>query len=495
MLLSHFRSKCPKCHRKKLQLTRREFLAAASTIVAGSVLGEPESRAQTGPLHLPSWTHPDAISDVFVATELPTPQYSLAGGSIPAGVSREAALSDAGIDTLINRMEREGTPFYQTASTPSGLIPSNGVIVIKINNQWVGQGSSSGLGRLSTNTDLLKGLIWRILNHPDGFSGEVVVAENTQFVIDDVYAVTPANAHDQDQSMADVITVFSNLGYPVSSMDWTTLNDNLLVCGTLNAEPASAEYVHGNTEDGYILLSDGEFSYPAIYSYPKFRTPGGRYISMRHGLWNGSTYTSDSVVLINMPVLKKHCMAGTTAAWKNFIGFVSCANETDRFSDWDTMHGYFWGYQSLGPTSYGLIGRQFSHIRQPDLTILDAVWVATIDNYSSYEAIQTNIVCASTDPFALDWYASEYIVRPIVPWDANDSSMARAGIFRQASLCNQKSTKSSWNGAYPWIDLDATHGSETPLDGEKNQMNIYLASASAQNFPIAIPILILEDEV
>ena len=64
---------------------------------------------------------------------------------------------------------------------------------------------------------MIKGLIWRILNHPDGFAGEVVVAENVQDIGEQNFADrTPANAQDQNQSLTDVITVFQGLGRPVS---------------------------------------------------------------------------------------------------------------------------------------------------------------------------------------------------------------------------------------------------------------------------------------
>ena len=106
----------------------------------------------------------------------------------------------------------------------------------------------------------------------------------------------------------------------------------LLPGGNLGPGPASCEYVNGNMDDGYVLLNDSN-NPPGLtngYSYPKFRTAGGRYVSMRHGLWDAPTqYHPDRVVLINMPVLKKHGMAATTAAWKNLIGFQTCEDPDD----------------------------------------------------------------------------------------------------------------------------------------------------------------------
>ena len=108
-----------------------------------------------------------------------------------------------------------------------------------------------------------------------------------------------------------MITVFQGLGRPVSLQNWTELNATLLLGGNLGPGPASCEYAHGNNADGYVLLNDNTSSAKPTngYSYPKFRTAQGRYVSMRHGLWEDSAYHPDRVVLINMPVLKKHCMA------------------------------------------------------------------------------------------------------------------------------------------------------------------------------------------
>jgi len=60
-------------------------------------------------LVLPAWTSPDAISDVFAVTNVPTPTVSLDGGVIPEGVSPAEALHDDGADALVNLMAAQGT--------------------------------------------------------------------------------------------------------------------------------------------------------------------------------------------------------------------------------------------------------------------------------------------------------------------------------------------------------------------------------------------------
>ena len=192
------------CPRKNAKTkTRREFLsdvgkcskAAAGLALFGSGAfpGPAAGAGRATTLNLPAWTSPTAKSNVFVVTNVPTPICSLAGGALPASGScanRNNAFTDGGVDTLIDLMESRGTYFYQTASRPGGLIGSNDFVVIKINNQWGGLGDGNGLGRLCTNTDALKGLIWRILGHPGGFTGSIIVAENVQ-EIEVGFDVTP----------------------------------------------------------------------------------------------------------------------------------------------------------------------------------------------------------------------------------------------------------------------------------------------------------------
>jgi len=459
-------------------------VSTASKLVAASVLagatGITPGKAWSSTFDLPFWTSATAKSDVFVVKDIPAPSFSLAGGALPPGPS-DQVLRDAGIDALISLMGKQGQPFFRTTVSPQGLVARDSLVVIKINGQWVGEGYDSGAGRLGTNTDLLKGLIWRILNHPDGFVGEVVVAENVQDIgMPDFPTRTPANAQDQTQSLANVIAVFQGMGRPVSVQDWTGLNDHLLPGGNFGSGPASSEYANGNMADGYVLLHDNT---PGVkptngYSYPKFRTAGGRYVSMRHGLWDGASYQPGRLVFINMPVLKKHGMAGTTAAWKNYIGFQTVMGyDGSRFESWEAMHTFFWGMGDPDNV-YGLIGRHISLVRLPDLNLVDAVWVAIDNNYASGSAVRRNVILSSRDPFAVDWYASEYVLRPVVPDAPNDSSLARGGIFRSASVVNQKAAKNTWVGVYPFMDFEAGYSGVTPLNTEKNQMNVFLASAS-----------------
>jgi hypothetical protein len=82
-----------------------------------------------------------------------------------------------GVDTLLKLMGQNGLKFYRTSVSgtengTNGLIAPDDVVLIKVNAQWKYRGC--------TNSDLVRGLIQCVLDHPQGFQGEVVIVENGQ---------------------------------------------------------------------------------------------------------------------------------------------------------------------------------------------------------------------------------------------------------------------------------------------------------------------------
>jgi hypothetical protein len=464
------------------QLLRRKttFAIALTVLVGGILLAKsiPPTSASAGlDLTLQTWSSASAVSNVFVVSDVPIPECSLAGGTLPATPpcdDLDYALHDRGVDQLIDAMEGRGDFFYETTAHPTGIVGADDVVVIKINNQWGGLGRDNGVGRLATNTDVLKGLIWQILQHPNGFTGEVVVAENTQRS-DRPWDLTPANAQDQEQSFQDVVDVFVALDYSVSLSDWATVDDTRISGGSVgDVGYPIGEYASGNSNDAYIMLEDPAATGTEELSYPKFETANGNQVSMRYGIWDGDSYHEDQLTFINLPVLKAHGMAGATSAWKNLIGFVTVRGSSGRFGDWDMMHDFFWGYTGGDNAGYGLIGRQMALIRTPALNIIDAIWVAEAN--SSGNATRQDVLLASTDPYAVDLYASEYVLLPSWPSLGQDVSAARSGTFRSATRTNQNSAAAVWPGdEYPYIDLLDGYDGDAPSEDEMSQINVYKA--------------------
>jgi len=303
----------------------------------------------------------------------------------------DGQLRHRGLDTLLNLLADYGVKFYRTDGGhpwggPAGIIDTNDVVLIKVNCQWKCRGT--------TNTDVLRGLIYRILQHPDGFGGEVVIFENGQgegsFDGDPrawgYYSPWPeidngiyVNAEEETILTVDYLvnTVFKD--YPVSSY--------LL-------DPIRSTLISGSdhSTDGYRRISD--------VSYPCFTSGGGYRIELPEGIWTGSGYDSN-LKLINVPVLKTHSGTGITGVLKHSYGILSMAD------------GYY-GIRHYSESGTQC-GKMWSLVRIPDLNILDCIWVSheRLGGYPPEATRRTNILLAGADPVALDYYGSKHVLLPL----------------------------------------------------------------------------------
>ncbi len=213
--------------------------------------------------------------------------------------------TNAHISELINLMSSNEMFFYNSRVVgenqgSEGLIAKDDVVLLKINSQWSERGG--------TNTDILLELIQTIVDHPDGFEGEIVVADNGQGRGSMNYASN--NAEDHSQSTQDVVNMFSSI-YNVSTYDWQQIRGNRV-----------DEYSEGDSTDGYILFDSADPETGIYVSYPKFKTEFETQISFKQGVWNGTGYEK-RLKVINMPVLKSHSVYGVTASIKNYMGVQS----------------------------------------------------------------------------------------------------------------------------------------------------------------------------
>ena len=84
--------------------------------------------------------------------------------------------ADGGFKRLLALMAENGLNFYKSLKEENndhkGLFSFDDIILIKVNSQWDQRGG--------TNTDLVKEIIQAIVDHPDGFNGEIIVADNGQ---------------------------------------------------------------------------------------------------------------------------------------------------------------------------------------------------------------------------------------------------------------------------------------------------------------------------
>jgi uncharacterized protein (DUF362 family) len=294
--------------------------------------------------------------------------------------------TDDGMKRLIASMQNNGLNFYQTPASPDGLIASGDVVLLKINCQWAERGG--------TNTDLIRSVIQAVLDHPGGFNGEIIVADNGQAQFGSErrggsLSWTNTNSADRRQSTMDVIRFFQGRGNRVTGVLWDEFT-------TVRVQ----EFSSGDFTDGFVV-EDTIRSTGLEISYPKFTTEYGTRVSFKEGIWDADsrTYNSQRLKVINMPVLKSHGIFHVTGAVKNYMGTPSDRLTSRR------------AHNSVGT---GGMGTQMAGTRMPVLNIIDMIWIGpdqgprnTYDN-----AKEINKIAASTDPVALDFWASKYILIP-----------------------------------------------------------------------------------
>jgi hypothetical protein len=339
----------------------------------------------------------------------------------------------SGMDAMLHLLSLHDTKFYKTAKEgplcgSAGLIAADDVVLLKVNAQWKARGG--------TNTDMLCGLIHRILQHPDGFHGEVVIFENGQnrpATFDGIhndgnkseYKPFPeldgkvvVNAEQQDLTTISYLvgTVFA--GKPVSSF---------LLDPVANTWIANEDH----KTNGYRRI--GEMGTPCI-SYPCFTTAGGNRIELKEGRWTGSGY-AQNLKLIHCAVLKDHSGdIGMTGALKIVYGTLSMTDGTSARRHYDDL-----GSQCA---------RMWTEVRAPDLNILDCIWVSygsmTINGrqvsgcvgYPPEITSRQNILLAGHDPLAIDDHANRHILRPLGGNNAAnhdpDNNPRLISVYRQA---------------------------------------------------------------
>ena len=291
-----------------------------------------------------------------------------------------------GVDDLATLMGTSGVKWYRSAvedlrSGPNGLIDPDDVVLIKINAQWGERGG--------TNTDVLRGLIRVVADHPDGFTGEVIVADNGQGYGNLNRDLN--NAEDTGQSVLDVVNDVQALGWSISAQLWDPLRTSPV-----------GEYAEGDSRNGYVVNNTLDAETQIKVSYPKFQSAFGTYVSYKHGIWspqNGS-YDPSKLVVINVPVLKTHRIYGITAGVKNHMGVVTTGIPTN----------------SHNAVALGGLGSVLAEVRLPDLTVLDCIWVMArpgLGPEALYDqASRRDQLVASADPVALDMWAVKNILIP-----------------------------------------------------------------------------------
>lgn len=321
-----------------------------------------------------------------------------------------------GVDALLSLLAGRGIRLYRTDREhawggPDGIVAADDIVVIKINCQWSCRGA--------TNTDVLRGLVHRILEHPDGFAGEVAIVENGQGrgsfdgrvsavsygAWPEIVGAVHVNAEEETLTTVDYLVEEVFAGEPVSAC---RLDGH---SGVFLAEQARGI-------DGYRRLAPpAGIPGTRLISYPCFTTARGHHIDLRAGRWTGSGFASN-VKLINLPVLKHHEGCGVTGALKHCYGLVSMQDG------------------SIGPRHYAQVGYQcgqfWAMVRPADLHLLDCIWVShgSLEGYPPRTTTRCNTLLAALDPVALDYWAARHVLLPAGGWAAEEHDPDLSPVLR-----------------------------------------------------------------
>jgi uncharacterized protein (DUF362 family) len=291
--------------------------------------------------------------------------------------------TDSGVERLLGSLN----PAFYHWQNNGGLIGNEDVVLIKINSQWDERGG--------TNTDVLKSLIQYIINHPGGFKGEVIIADNGQSMFGSRrnggnLDWERTNSKDRTQSAQDVADFFDSRGFKVSGVLWDRFTRIRV-----------KEFEDGDNADGFVVEAGAKDPTGLVVSYAKFTTKYGTRVSFKKGVWDSGArrYDSGKLKVINAPVLKSHGLYQVTGAMKSYMGVPS--NSLTNMSP----------HNSVGR---GGMGTLMANTRFPVLNLLDMVYITPDrgpgSSYSS--AVQKNMIAGSTDPVALDYWASKNVLIP-----------------------------------------------------------------------------------
>ena len=296
------------------------------------------------------------------------------------------------------------------------------VVVIKPNVQWWNQGAP--------NIAAVETLVSMIINRKGGFRGEVVLAENN-------------HRGDKPWNNAGWNIKFTRNSDLPGILNYNQLTDSLKkryrnlfsACHWIDISAGGRRVFSPKDGPGYVLC-DGTGGVPlisvsnglsnekrreVIMSYPVFQTDKGTIIDFKNGVWGKGAYTDQPLKFVNCAALNHHSFyCGPTSAIKNFLGISDLSGGPDPAQN-GRLTGQYYNFHSFPfdewhkgpvPGMLGLeIGTFLKTIRKPDLNITTAEWIG-LSTRTVPPVAHTRIICASTDPVALDYHCTKYILYP-----------------------------------------------------------------------------------
>jgi uncharacterized protein (DUF362 family) len=300
------------------------------------------------------------------------------------------------------------------------IIGGNDVVVIKPNVQWWNHGA--------TNLSALKTLVDLIMNRPSGFYGEVVIAENCHrgrepWTVDESGWIKIYERNSDIEGINNFYELTNHLkktyGERYSTIHWIDV-----AYGEKRVfSPADGMgYVYCDGTGGVPMISmdngeTGDDFREVIMTYPIFKTDRGTIIDLKNGIWKDGAYTEQPLRFINFATINHHGhYVGATGAVKNYFGVVDISGGGwGKLADkYNNFHSFAYNEWDFGPVP-GIMGAEvamfMNTIRKADLNIIAAEWVG-LASRTEPPVAHTKTVMVSTDPVALDYHATKYLLHP-----------------------------------------------------------------------------------
>lgn len=340
------------------------------------------------------------------------------------------------IDEVVRKMGGMGT-----------VVGANDVVIIKVSAQWWNQGM--------TNVAAVKRTIEHILEMP-GWSGDIIVFENTHFRLKDGSGLSRAWTHpsarnvdvDGWDKLGDLQTHFAGLGAPVSFVGLVDAGESELA-GSTWYDPGHAHGIYGGDgrgpiaageeRDGYYWDFGQEFRVKRSWvdyaqtplTWPVFTCPRTKLvIDFKRGVFTrdgGRRVPVDrKLTWINMTTANAHGSTGFTGACKSAMGVVDMSSGRmgthPDVQEHQSLH--YFGHPNASWRMGGPLADFARKVRTPDLYLACAEWVAVKPD-SGYDpaeddmrhhaacAHQVKTVVGGKDAVAVDTWCVRNLLMPI----------------------------------------------------------------------------------
>ncbi len=270
------------------------------------------------------------------------------------------------------------------------IIGADDIVVIKPNVQWWNQGAP--------NLSALKAFVDLIMEHPGGFRGEVVIAENCHRGKTPWKTAGWAQSFQWNSDTSGIKNMNDLCAFLKKKYD-----SRFSTVHWVNVEHGGKRVYGPEGENGYVYCdgtrgiplikcdngASGEQNRSTIMTYPIFSTDGGTIIDFKNGIWEKGTYTGRPLRFILFSALNHHStFCGATSAIKNYLGVSDLSGGQDPHNGgkltekYYNFHSFPFDKWEPGPKP-GMLGKEIGTfmktIRKADLNITTAEWIGLSD--------------------------------------------------------------------------------------------------------------------